>query len=163
MKISIIYHSITGNTKAMAQEIMAGMSEVDGVEAKSFSIDAVDDEFVKESKCVIFGTPIYMASLTAEMQTFLQKKAGSLNLGGKLGGAFSTANFAHGGGDLGIRGILDCLMFYGMIVYSGGGACGAPPIHLGPIAIKENFDAHKNYFKVYGTRMAQKSVEIFNK
>ena len=39
MKMTVLYHSVTGNTKTMAQVIAEGMMTVAGVEAKAFPIE----------------------------------------------------------------------------------------------------------------------------
>ena len=57
MKLAIIYHSETGNTKQAAEWIAEGMREISGVEGKAFSIESVDEEFVKEAKGVVVGSP----------------------------------------------------------------------------------------------------------
>ena len=49
MKMSVLYFSKTGNTKKMAERIAEGMRSAPGVEAKAFSIEAVDEAFIKES------------------------------------------------------------------------------------------------------------------
>ena len=53
------------------------------------------------------------------------------------------------------------MMVKGMLVYSGGGACGQPYIHLGAVALKENFEASKPMFRIFGERVARKAKEIF--
>ena len=53
MKMTVLYHSVTGNTKTMAQVIAEGMMTVAGVEAKAFPIENWDAAWVKESKCVV--------------------------------------------------------------------------------------------------------------
>lgn len=161
MKMAVIYHSETGNTKKMAEIIAQGMMTQQGVEAKTFSYDAVDEAWVKESKCVVIGSPIYMASISAAMKTYLEQSAKKCELAGKIGGAFATANYVHGGGELGIRLILDHLMVLGMLTYSAGGAYGHPVIHLGPIAIGGKLEESSDMFALYGKRMAEKTVEIF--
>lgn len=163
MKMSVLYHTKTGNTEEMAQEIAGAMSAVEGVEAKAFSIDGVDEAWVKESQCVVIGTPIYMASLTGSMKCWLEGPGMKLGLSGKLGGAFATANYVHGGGELGIRTILDHLMVMGMLTYSGGGAQGKPVVHLGPVAISGRLDESRETFRIYGGRMAEKAAELFGR
>jgi len=48
-----------------------------------------------------------------------------------------------------------------MLTYSGGIAYGNPVIHLGPVALTGRLDESKKTFKLYGQRMATKTVEIF--
>ena len=107
MKMAVIYHSVTGNTKNMGNLIVKGMSSIEGVEAQAFPIEAVDAEFVKEATCVVFGSPIYAAHITGQMMNYLLSDAGKLNLAGKLVGAYATAQYVHGGAELGIREMLD--------------------------------------------------------
>lgn len=45
MKLAVIYHSETENTKQAAEWIADGMNEVSGVEARAFSIEKVDENF----------------------------------------------------------------------------------------------------------------------
>ena len=101
MKMAVIYHSVTGNTKNMGDLIVKGMNSIEGVEAQAFPIEAVDVEFVKEAKCVVFGSPIYAAHITGQMMNYLLSYAGKLNLAGKLVGAYATAQYVHGGAELG--------------------------------------------------------------
>lgn len=79
---------------------------MDGAEAKAFPITAVDEEYVKASDALIVGTPTYNGYLTARMKAWLESAPAKLNVAGKLGGAYATAAFIHGGGDLAIQCIL---------------------------------------------------------
>lgn len=161
MKASVLYHSKSGNTQKMAAVIVKGMMEVDGVEVKAFAIDAPDETFVKESSCVILGTPTYLANMSGAMKSWLESSSMKLGLAGKLGGAFATADYIHGGGDIAIRTILDHLMVLGMLTYAGGGAYGKPVIHLGPVALGGHLEDSEELFTLYGQRMATKASELF--
>lgn len=164
MKMAVIYHSVTGNTREMGEEIVKGMNSVEGAEARSFPIEAVDAGFVREAKCVVFGSPIYAAHITGQMMNYLLAEAGGLGLAGKLAGAYTTAQYVHGGGELGIREMLDHCMVMGALIYSGGAACGKPVIHLGPVGIDHTMDIHafSENFVIYGRRMAEKAMELFS-
>ncbi|NLY36637.1 MAG: flavodoxin [Tissierellia bacterium] len=161
MKISVLYFSEEGSTKTMAETIVKGMVSVEEVEAKSMSIDDIDRAYLKESSCVVIGTPTHYASMAAEVKSWLDTKSVKLNLGGKLAGAFATAGYIHGGADIAIQNILTHMTFLGMLIYSGGSACGKPPIHLGPVAISSKLDEFTDLFEVYGQRMASKAKELF--
>lgn len=161
MKAIVLYHSKTGTTKQMAEVIVKGMVSVEGVEAKAFSIDDIDEAWAKESKCVVLGTPIYMASVTGVIKNWLETSGVKYGLMGKMGGAFATADYVHGGGELGIRTILDHMLTLGMLTYSGGGAYGKPVIHLGPVALKGHLDESIETFELYGQRMATKAIGIY--
>ncbi len=161
MKAVVFYHSVSGKTQAMAEVIATAMSSVEGMEAKAFSITEFDSDWAKESQCVIVGTPIYMATLSADMKVWLEKVFPSFGLAGKLGGAFATERYIHGGGESGIRQILDHMMVYGMLTYSGGGSKGNPVIHLGPVSVNQYEEDCIPTFEVYGKRMAEKTLELF--
>ena len=169
MKLAVIYHSETENTKQAAEWIADGMNEVSGVEARAFSIEKVDEDFVKEAKGIVVGSPSYMAQMTPQIHNWLFEKAGELEFPGKMGGAFATEQYTHGGGTQVIQSILTIEMGKGMLCYSGGMACGKPVIHLGPVGVNNNMEKfngmgnYKEYFNIYGKRFAQKAVEIFNK
>lgn len=160
-KMSVLYYSKSGNTRRMAQAIADGMESAGDVEARIFPLDAVDEAFVKESCCVVLGTPTYLASMAGAVKSFLDGPSMKLGLAGKLGGAFATADYLHGGADLAIQGILSHLMVLGMLVYSGGGAYGKPIVHLGPVALKEYLEQYEPLFRLYGQRMATKAKELF--
>lgn len=167
MKLAVIYDSKTGNTRQAAEWIAEGMNEIDGCEAKTFSISSVDTEFVKEAKGVVFGSPSYAAAMTPALHTWLLESGRLLGLGGKLGGAFATEQFTHGGGDLVVQAILVNELVSGMICYSSGGSCGLPYIHLGPVGVNGNMEKHngmdhyRDYFLIYGRRFAEKAFELF--
>ncbi|MDD3253140.1 MAG: NAD(P)H-dependent oxidoreductase [Lachnospiraceae bacterium] len=159
MKLSVIYHSESGNTQKMAEAVVEGMNKVEGAEAKCFSIDEADEDWIKESSCIVVGTPVYYAEMSGKVKLFLEK-CGKYGLAGKLGGAFATANFVHGGGEIAIQAIQTHMLVYGMMVYSGGGSFGQPVIHLGPVGVRGQFEELAENFRIYGERMAKKTKEL---
>lgn len=160
MKMAVLYYTRTGHTKAMAEAVAEGMRKVDGVETGVFALDAVDVKFIEESKCVVLGTPTYLASMAADVKVWLDGSM-KIPLAGKLGGAFATEDYVHGGGVLAIQSVLSHLMVKGMLVYSGGGAHGKPVIHLGPVAMSSRMDEAKEAFIIYGERMARQAATLF--
>ncbi|MCR5826208.1 MAG: flavodoxin domain-containing protein [Oscillospiraceae bacterium] len=167
MKLAVIYDSKTGNTKQAAEWIAEGMRRVSGVEADAFSIHAADEDFVQDARGVVVGSPSYAALMTPDMHGWLLGASGKLALAGKLGGAFATEQFTHGGGETVIQSILTIEMVKGMLCYSGGGASGMPVIHLGPVGVNDNVEKHngmalyKDNFLIYGERFAAKAAELF--
>ena len=166
MKLSVIFDSKTDNTKKCAEWIAEGMSGIEGIEAKTFYIGEVDADFVRESSGIVIGSPSYFALMTADMRTWLLEKAPKMRMAGKLGGAFATVQYTHGGGDLVIQSILTNMMTLGMLCYSGGGAFGAPVIHLGPVGVNHNIEKayledFKDNFRIFGERFAKKAMELF--
>ena len=166
VRLSVIYDSRTGNTARAAEWIADGIRRA-GAEAACFKTDEVDEEYVKSSAGVILGCPTYMAQMTADMHRWIQEKAGKLGLGGKLGGAFATEQYTHGGAELVIQSILEMELVFGMTVYSSGSTQGRPCIHIGPVGVNGNQEAHnslehyRTYFELYGERMARMAAELF--
>ena len=161
MKAAVLYFSRTGNTKRMAGVIAEGMRSVGAVEAEIFALDAIDEAFVKESRCVVVGTPTYLATMAAQVKVWLDQPNPGLGLAGKIGGAFATQDYLHGGGDIAVQAVLAHLMVKGMLTYSGGGARGKPVIHLGPVALKDSLTDADETFRIYGQRMAEMAVQVF--
>ncbi|MBQ0004874.1 MAG: flavodoxin family protein [Clostridiales bacterium] len=164
MKISVIYDSRTGTTKTAADYIAEGIAEA-GLEAKTFGIDKTSDtavlEYIKASKGVIIGSPTYSAQTTAAMLTWLQSEAGKLELAGKLGGAYATEQYVHGGAENVISSILTNEMCKGMMTYSGGSALGKPVIHLGPVGMSQDIESFRELFNIYGKRFAEQVSKVF--
>ena len=170
MKLAIIYHTRTGNTKLGAEWIAEGMNRIEGAEVRVFNIDEpVDEDFVKESCGVVFGTPTYSSNMSAELRMWLQNNAGRIGLGGKMGGAFATEQYTHGGAELAIQSIQTAELVFGMLIYSSGMGQGRPIIHLGPVGINDNLEKHngmeksKDYFLLFGERFARMAAQLFEK
>ena len=162
MKLSVIYDSKTNNTATMAAFIAEGMNGVPGVEARSFHYSELDEDFVKDSKGVVFGSPTYMAGPTADFYTFLEKRSRGLNLAGKLGGVFATERFIHGRAEFVMQIIAGHLLMHGMMLYSVGNAKSEPFIHLGPVEVSTmGTDAFRDLFLFYGEKFAEQAVEVF--
>ena len=136
------------------------MKTIENIEVGLFPIDNIDYKYINESKAVVFGTPTYYANTCWQIKKWFDE-SWSCNLSGKIGGVFATADFPQGGADTAIQTIISHLMVKGMLVYSGGSALGNPYIHLGPVALKENFEESKEMFNIFGKRIAEKSVELF--
>ena len=83
------------------------------------------------------------------------------HLSGKLGAAFATANALHGGADLALLGLVNHMLVKGMLAYSSGAGCGRPFIHLGPVALRGELEKKKDLFVLFGKRIAEKSIELF--
>lgn len=161
MKMTVLYYSKTGTTKQMAEAIAQGMATVEDVEAKAFPIEEIDEAWIKESKCVVLGSPIYLADICGAVKCWLEGPCRKYGLAGKIGGAFATADYLHGGGEIGLQTILSHMMVLGMLPYSGGGSYGKPVIHLGPVALREHLEESMEIFRLYGQRMATKATELF--
>jgi NAD(P)H dehydrogenase (quinone) len=160
MKLSIVYHSISGNTKKIAEIMADAVGQINGIEAKAISIDAIDEEFINDSTAVIFGSPVYCGTFTWQMKKFLDTSLG-LKLQDKLAGVFMTENYIGGGADLAELSLIGCLLVRGMIVYSAGAMNGDPFTHLGAVTIKDGDEYQIERAKVFAQRIAKKAIQLF--
>ena len=151
---AIIYDSKTGTTKQAAEWIAEGMQTVADTEARCFAIPDVDLASVREADGVLIGAPTYFASLPGTMKAWLENHAKGLGLAGKLGGAFATEQYIHGGGEATIQELLAFELCCGMAVYSGGGSFGTPFIHFGPVGLSGSIADFRELFQTYGKRFA---------
>ncbi len=160
MKAAIIFDSRTHTTEKAAGFIAEGLEAINDIEVKCFNIDEADFEYIRQSRLVILGSPTYMASVTGKMKNWLEFNARNLELAGKLGGAYATEQYIHGGAENAIQELLVFMMVMGMMTYSGGGSHGKPVIHLGPVGMSQDIDSFKELFVTYGRRMGQQLLKI---
>jgi len=161
MKVSIIYHSETGNTQKMAELVLEGCLKVPDVEAKCMSIDEVDEDYVRESSAVILGSPTYEGSCSWQMKKFLD--SGPAGVAGKLGGAFASQNWPGGGGaSFAEMTMIAGMLVLGMIIYSGGIAVGMPYLHFGAVSRRAPDDQfYRDRCIKLGENIASKAKELF--
>ena len=161
MKISIIYHSETGNTKKMADLVKEGCLSVEEVEARCMSIDDVDEEYIEESGAVILGSPTYEGTCSWQMKKFLDTE--HTGFAGKLAGVFVSQNWPGGGGaSFAEMSIIAGLLVHGMLVYSGGITNGMPILHFGAVSRKApDEDLYRERCLKLGQNIAQKAKELF--
>lgn len=81
IKIAVIFHSVTGTTKQLAEAVIAGVSSVSGVEAIKAEIlgsDIVEGRFknsafleqLEDTDAMIFGSPTFMGCVSAQFKAF---------------------------------------------------------------------------------------------
>ena len=161
MKVAIVYHSETGNTRQMAELVREGCERVEGVEARCMSIDDVDSDYVIESKAVILGSPTYEGTCSWQMKRWLD--SGPKGLTGKLGGVFASQNWPGGGGaSFAEMTIIAGMLVLGMMVYSGGISLGAPYLHFGAVSRRAPDDElYRARCIKLGVNIATKTKELF--
>jgi len=112
MKIAVVYHSETGNTREMAQLVREGCLRVADVEARCMSVEDVDAEYVVESAAVIFGSPVCAATPSWILMSYFHSVPRGLS--GKLGGVFVSQGHPAGGGDsFAEMAIIACMLCFG--------------------------------------------------
>jgi NAD(P)H dehydrogenase (quinone) len=160
MKVAVVYHSETGNTRRMAELVREGAESVAGVEAKAMSIDALDAAYLAEAPVVALGCPTYEGTCSWQMKKFLDEVEAPLE--GKLGGVFASQNWPGGGGaDLAEITLIAGMLVRGMLIYSGGVACGPPFLHFGAVSTRRPEGLYEERCRKLGHTLASKGLELF--
>lgn len=165
MKISIIYVSQGGNTEVAAEYIEEGiLQRFPFAQVKLMSIrdDEVDYEFLQQSEAVIFGTPVYCAGMSWELKKWFDSNV-RLDLSGKLGAAFVTAQSPIGGVDTAIMDVVRNMMLKRMLVFSGAGKKTTNKFQLGAVGIVETMNKDAEQFQVFGENVAEKVISLIAK
>ncbi|MBN2851507.1 MAG: flavodoxin family protein [Clostridia bacterium] len=159
MKVSIIYHSETGNTEKVAKLIEESVCQIEGVKAESMAISEVDESFVNDSAIVFFGTPTYAGTYSWQMKKWLDTCR--IKFAGKIGCVFATEKYIGGGADNAEMALISELLVKGMFAYSVGASEGQPYTHFGAVCIKDGTDEQKERVKIFAKRVTKKVKEMF--
>jgi len=72
-KVLILYDSVTGNTKKMAEEVEKGVREVEGVEVVVKHVDEAKPEDLLIYDGIVVGSPAYCGTLTWKLKKFFDE------------------------------------------------------------------------------------------
>ena len=117
MKILVLYYSKGGNTRKLAEAIVEGVKEVEGVQPVLKSAGEVTKEDFLECSGIIAGSPVYFGVMAAELKKIFDDFVGvRKRMEGKVGAAFSTSGDPSGGKETTIMSIIQALLIYGMVI-----------------------------------------------
>ena len=117
MQILILYFSKSGNTKKLAEAILNGVNDVDGVTGLMKSTEEVTKEDFLSSAGIISGSPVYFGIMAAGLKkVFDDFVSVRKKMEGKIGAAFTTAGDASGGKETTMMSIIQALLIYGMVI-----------------------------------------------
>lgn len=68
--IAVVYHSNYGHTRRVAYAIVSGIVQ-EGVMSKAIDINDVDWDYLDNADMIVFGSAVYMGSVTAEFKAFM--------------------------------------------------------------------------------------------
>jgi len=74
--IAVVYHSGYGHTKVIAEAVAQGVEE-SNADVKLIPVEDVDNHWddLAEAKAIIFGSPTYMGSVSADFKGFMDKSS----------------------------------------------------------------------------------------
>ena len=117
MQILILYFSKSGNTRKLAEAIVKGVENVDGVNAVLKKTDEVTKEDFVASDGVIAGSPVYFGLMAAQLKKIFDEFVGvRKKMEGKVGAAFATSADPSGGKETTMMSIIQAMLIYGMVI-----------------------------------------------
>ena len=88
-KVIVVYESKYGNTKLVAEKIVEGVREVEGIETVLSELKEVDLNKIVNYDAILIGSPNHFGGPTRSIRKFIDK-LGKLPLNGKLFAVFDT-------------------------------------------------------------------------
>ncbi|MFW6111765.1 MAG: flavodoxin family protein [Candidatus Bipolaricaulota bacterium] len=157
INIGVVYHSKTGNTKKMAEEVLKGIKETgEEINAVLKSVDETDKEDLLDWDGIIVGSPTYYGLPAASIKDLFDRSVeyhGQLE--GKVGGAFTSAANRGGGNETNIIAIIEMMLIHGMIVKGT-----SKKDHYGPVAIGKPDDRALEQSRKLGKRVTRLCKEL---
>ena len=123
IKVAVVYHSGFGHTKLQAEAVHRGAAGIDGVQALLLTAQEAGEDLdrLDDADAIIFGSPTYMGSMSAEMKKFLEAAAAkwfTLAWKDKVAGAFTNSSSFSGDKVNTLVGLMINAMQQGMIFVS---------------------------------------------
>jgi len=88
-KVIVVYESKHGNTKLVAETIIEGINEIEGIETVLSELKEVDLNNIADYDAILVGSPNHFGGPTRSIKKFIDK-LGKLNLKGKMFAVFDT-------------------------------------------------------------------------
>ena len=89
VKVLVVYDTKYGNTKLVAEKIVEGIREVEGIETAISDVEEVDLENVADSDAILIGSPNHWGGPARSIRKFIDK-LGKLDLKAKWFAVFDT-------------------------------------------------------------------------
>ncbi len=159
IQVLVAYHSLSGNTKMMAESVVEGAQAIPGTRVLLHTVSEVTEDLLFGSDALIVGSPVYWSNMSGEVKTFFDRwqfEFGvfpEFKMRNKVGAAFATGGQISSGKEVTMITILAAMLGNQMIVVSDGGAFGASATTEGDssgIDEKEKADA-----RALGKRVAE--------
>jgi len=158
MQILVLYYSRSGNTKKLAEEIVKGIEEVEGVKALLKNTDEVTKDDFVESDGVIAGSPVYFGVMAAPLKKIFDEFVGiRKRMENKIGAAFATSGDPTGGKETTMLSIIHALLIYGMIIV---GDPMSATGHYGVACVGAPDEKTKENARKLGARVAELSKKL---
>lgn len=111
--VLVVYHSLTGNTRAMAEAAAEGAQEVAGVTVELKEVADATTADLEDADGIIVASPTHWANLPTVVAEFVN---GWPFLGGKVTGAIATAGNPGGGSEHVLQSLIAGLLNHGAVI-----------------------------------------------
>lgn len=154
--VAIVYHSGYGHTEKQANAVFEGVKSVNDVEAHLIKVSEVEEkiDILNKANAIIFGSPTYMGSISAEFKKFMEytSKHWSKQLWlNKLAAGFVNSGSMNGDKFNSMSSLVTFASQHGMIWVSLG---------LLPSSSSKSARDDLNYLGGYVGALAQSSVDL---
>lgn len=152
VKILVIYSSVGGNTRQLAEAVAEGVKEIPESDCLiKRAGDVVPNDLISADG-IIAGSPVYFGSMSAELKDMFDKNVGiRKRLEGKVGAAFTTSGHHTGGKETTLFSIIQAMLINGMIIVGDPLSVGG---HYGVACVGAPDDKTINAAKALGKRVA---------
>ncbi len=120
VNVLVVYHSVKGHTRAMAEAVAAGARSVAGAEVRLKTVTEAEAEDLLWADAIAVGSPVYNANVAPEVQSFINSwPFRGAPMKDKLGAAFATGGAISAGEEVVQLSILRSMLVFGMVVAGG--------------------------------------------
>lgn len=89
MRVFVVYDTKHGNTRIVAESIVDGLREVEGVEAEISDVEAIDPNNLPDFDAILIGSPNHVGRPARSISRFIDR-LGRLGVAGKRAAVFDT-------------------------------------------------------------------------
>jgi len=162
VKTLIVYDSVTGNVKAMAQAVAEGARSA-GALVTLKRVEEVEVDEIPSYDAFAFGSPTHCGTMTAKMNEFFNQKMiehwGKLKY--KVAVAFASSGGLGGGNEMTLLSLISVIINFGLMTF------GVPDyvspgitLHYGAVAIGEPDESCLKACELLGRRLVEHAEVI---
>lgn len=162
VKTLIVYDSVTGNVKAMAQAVAEGARSA-GALVTLKRVEEVEVDEIPSYDAFVFGSPTHCGTMTAKMNEFFNQKMiehwGKLKY--KVAVAFASSGGLGGGNEMTLLSLISVIINFGLMTF------GVPDyvspgitLHYGAVAIGEPDESCLKACELLGRRLVEHAEVI---
>ncbi len=119
VKVLVVYHSVRGHTRAMAEAVAAGARSVMGADVRLRAVADAEADDVLWADAIAVGSPVYNANVVPEVQGFINGWPFDGSMRDKVGAAFTAGGAISAGEETVQLSLLRSMLVFGMVVAGG--------------------------------------------